>query len=262
MYRLITLFLILSISLLAYSDMDMDGVDDEVDKCPNTPLIELVDLSGCTIKKLVSPHHFDISLGVNHIENSNIKIDTTSIEFDYYYKDLSLSLYSSYFNRDIYNEKESGVDDTYIDGYYNIKATDRLSFKIGGSVALPTYNSDNNRVDYTLSSYINYYYNNNLSVLGGVGYTVIGDNDTNTTIYKNSLFYSIGLGYYFNDSFYSSLTYNSASSIYKNSDDIKNISLYNYYNIDKHWFLNLSYTHGLNSASMKRTIGGRVGYYW
>jgi len=261
MYRLIKLFLSLSISLLAYSDMDMDGVDDKVDKCQDTPLTELVDLSGCTIKKLVSPQHFDISLGAKYIKNSDIKIDTTSIQFDYYYKNLSLSLYSSYYNRDIYGKKKSGVDDTYINGYYNIKATNNLSFKIGGGGALPTYDSSNNKLDYTLSSSINYYYNN-FSVLGGVGYTIIGDSDTNSTTYKNSLFYNIGLGYYFNNRLYSSLTYNTISSIYNKSNNIKNISLYNYYQIDKHWFLNLSYTQGLNSASMKRSIGGRVGYYW
>ncbi len=261
MYRLIKLFLVLSISLLAYSDMDMDGVDDRVDKCPNTPLTELVDLSGCTIKKLVSPHHFDISLGAKYIENKDVKIDTTSIQLDYYYKDLSFNLYSSYFSRDMYNKKDSGVDNTYLNGYYKFKATNRLSFKIGGGVSFPTYDSSNNRLDYTLSSYINYYYNS-FSILGGVGYTVIGDKNTDSTIYKNSTFYNIGVGYYFNNILYSTLTYNSVSSIYTNSDNIKNISLYNYYKIDKHWFLNLSYTHGLNSISMNRSVGARVGYYW
>ena len=262
MYRLIKLFLILSIYLLAYSDMDMDGVDDRVDKCPNTPLTELVDLSGCTIKRLVSPHHFDISVGAKYIKGKDTDIDTTSIQLDYYYKNLSLSLYGSYFNREVYNKRESGADNTYLNGYYKIKATtDGLSFKIGGGVSFPTYDSNNNKLDYTLSSYMNYRYNS-FSILSGVGYTIIGDDDTNRTTYKNSLFYNIGLGYYFNNIFYSSLTYNSLSSIYDNLDNIKNISLYNYYKIDRDWFLNLTYTKGLNSASMKRSIGVRIGYYW
>jgi hypothetical protein len=49
-----------SLSLLAYSDYDMDGVDDAVDKCPNTPFNELVDIRGVHRKKSLeqrAPQH-------------------------------------------------------------------------------------------------------------------------------------------------------------------------------------------------------------
>jgi hypothetical protein len=261
MYRLITFFLLFSISLIAYNDMDMDGVEDKDDQCPNTSLTELVDLTGCTIKELKSPHHFDISIGHRYTKNSNIKINTTSIQADYFYKNLSLQLATSCFNREVYNKKDSGLNNTYINGYYQLRATERLLFRVGGGVSLPTYDESNNKSDYTLATYGTYRYNN-LSILGGVGYTLIGDSDTNRTSYNNTLFYNFGIGYYLSSMLYSSISYNNSSSIYNSIEDIETISLYNYYKIDENWFLNISYNHGLNDISMKQSIGVRVGYYW
>ena len=58
---LVTLFLIIqATTLVAYSDFDLDGVEDIHDNCPNTSMTDLVDINGCTIKSLKSNHHFDI----------------------------------------------------------------------------------------------------------------------------------------------------------------------------------------------------------
>lgn len=261
MYKPIMFFLIFSISLIAYSDMDMDGVEDKNDQCPNTSLTELVDLTGCTIKNLKSPHHFDISIGQQQTKNSDIIINTTSVQADYYYKNLSLQLSTSCFDREVYDKKESGQNDTYINGYYQVKASDKMLFRVGGGVSLPTYDASNNKADYTIATYGTYRYNK-LSLLGGIGYTLINDSDTNTTSYSNTLFYNIGLGYYLTNSLYSSISYNNSSSIYKNVEDIETLSLYNYYKIDEHWFVNLSYSYGLNDIAMKQSIGAKIGYYW
>ncbi len=261
MYRLLTLFLILSISLIAYSDMDMDGVEDKDDQCPNTPLTELVDLTGCTIKNLKSPHHFDISLGKNHISSRDVKIDTSSLQADYYYKNISLQLSSSYFNKRVYGSKKNGWNDTYLNGYYQLRPTTNLLIRFGGGVSIPTYDAKNNKADYTLASYVTYNYKK-LSILGGLGYTFIGDKDSNITSYSNSSFYNIGLGYYFTNSLYSSISYNSSSSIYKSGENIETLSIYGYYKINKHWFINISYRDGLSDIAMKQSVGIKVGYYW
>ncbi len=261
MYRFITLFLLLSVSLIAYSDMDMDGVADKDDQCPNTSLTELVDLRGCTIKNLKSPHHFDLSFGTTHINSSDIKIDTTSLQADYYYKKISLELSTSYFNKTIYGSKKSGWNDTYINGYYQLRPIKKLLIRFGGGVSLPTYNARNNKIDYTLASYLTYSYNK-LSIFGGLGYTFIGDNDSNITNYNNTSFYNIGLGYYFTNSLYSNISYNNSSSIYNSVENIETFSIYGYYKINKHWFMNISYRDGLSDIAMNRSIGIKVGYYW
>jgi len=263
MYRLITLLLILSISLIAYSDMDMDGVEDKDDQCPNTSLTELVDLSGCTIKNLKSPHHFDISLGKNYTTNSDIKIDTSSLQADYYYKNISVQLSSSYFEKDKnrYSPKKSGWNDTYLNGYYQLRPTKKTFIRVGGGISIPTYDSSNNKTDYTVATYGTYNYKK-FSILGGVGYTFIGDSDTNLTSYNNSFFYNLGLGYYLTDSLYTSLSYNNSSSIYNSIGNIETLSLYGYYRIDKHWFINISYKDGLSDIAMKKSMGLKLGYYW
>jgi len=261
MNKIIKLFLLLSITLVAYSDMDMDGVDDSVDQCPNTSLTELVDLTGCTIKELKSPHHFDITVGYNYSKEKNSSIKTSSIQADYYYKNLSIQLSTSLYNSKIDNISDSGQNDTYINGYYQLRPTDKLLLRVGGGVALPTYDDSDNKIDYTLALYGTYSYHK-LSILGGVGYTLIGDKDSNLTTYNNTKFYNIGLGYYLTDSIYSSISYNSISSIYDSSKDINNISFYNYYSIDNNWFLNLNYSYGISDLAIKNSIGVKVGYYW
>ena len=65
--KFISLILLLTYSLLAYNDADMDGVDDKIDKCLDTPFMDLVNKDGCTKSSLISPHHFDIIFGTSYL---------------------------------------------------------------------------------------------------------------------------------------------------------------------------------------------------
>ena len=51
MKKYIVLILIF-ITFIYAKDSDLDGVPDELDKCPNTPFLTLVDKNGCAIKKI------------------------------------------------------------------------------------------------------------------------------------------------------------------------------------------------------------------
>jgi hypothetical protein len=90
MLRLILPLILFSLSLFAFNDADLDGVEDSVDQCPGTSLTELVDISGCTIKDLASPHHFDLIMGASYSQISPIQertdTYTASLQADYYYK--------------------------------------------------------------------------------------------------------------------------------------------------------------------------------
>ncbi len=46
----------------AFQDSDLDGVEDSVDRCPGTPILELVDRFGCPIEKGL-PGEFLLRLG-------------------------------------------------------------------------------------------------------------------------------------------------------------------------------------------------------
>jgi len=263
MRKIVILLLFLSISLIAYSDMDLDGVEDSEDKCPNTPLSDLVDLNGCTIESLISNHHFNISIGEIYTKDSDSKVYTSSVRFNYFYKDsFSLTLSSSSYNRKDNGIDSNGLNDTYLFGFYSIKPIKNLRIKSGVGISFPTYDSRGNRLDYSFSSYFTYAIDR-LSIIGGAGYRVVRDRDLDGYLeHQNSFSYNIGFGYYLLDSFYSSLSYSNSNSIYKDYSDIESISIYNYFKIDKNWFLNLSYTRGLNSMAVDSSLGVRVGYYW
>ncbi len=254
----IILFYLFPVLLLAYNDSDFDGVADEHDLCPNSTITDIVDKTGCTIEKLTIPSqtHFDIVIGANYIDNKTLN---SSLLIDYYYNNFIIQLQTA-------NYENGGMGDTNLNLYYNFKPITKISMRIGVGTILPTYNSklDNNNIDYKTSIFISYK-DNKTVLFGGASYTIIGDDNIDNSIYtikyQNSQNYYTGLGYYFLSKFYSSINYSNSSSIYKNGDDLKNISIYNYLGIDKHWFTSFGYSKGLNKTSTDQ-IYINFGYYF
>ena len=91
MRKLLLLILLLPLWLFAYSDNDLDGVEDKDDLCPNTSLAEIVDDTGCTIEYLTAPDKsasYDVVFGVGYAKNSSSsqesKTNTQSLQIDYF----------------------------------------------------------------------------------------------------------------------------------------------------------------------------------
>ena len=268
--------LVLSATLHGYTDSDLDGVDDAHDKCPNTPLTDLVDINGCTKKSLVSPHHFDIVLGASYHDSDARtlnKTDTyaTSLQVDYYYKNFSLQTSTSYFTTNGSGYSDSGIYDTFVGAAYRWWLTNNLMFRFGMGVLLPTYKStlNNNNTDYTTT--LNVSYNiGKFNIFGGYGYTYIGDDDVNIVSstrnivvnYQNTNSFSAGVGVYATKKIYLSTSYHQSNSLYKGVDDIQTASLYGYYSISKHWFSSLSYAYGISDTASKNYTSLKVGYYY
>jgi len=258
--NIVWIFLLVPLLLFAYIDSDLDGVSDEHDLCPNTPITDIVDINGCTIEKLVIPnvsHHFDIIVGANYVDNKNFN---SSYIMDYYYNNkFSMQLKGA-------NYEEGGLGDTTLNLFYNLKPMQNLSMRVGVGAVFPTYDSplDNNNMDYKASFYTNYHINK-ASIFGGVGYTIVNDDDINSTNYKvdyqNSINYYIGAGYYLFSNLYSSISYSISDSIYKGSEDIKNISLFNYYKINKNWFTTFGYGKGMSDSSVNY-LYLNLGFYY
>jgi hypothetical protein len=242
--------------LFAYVDSDMDGVEDKHDSCPNTLMTDLVDLSGCVIESLVSPHHFSVMAGASYANDEANTYTFSSIELDYYYKKFSLQLSTSYYDLKSDTLNQEGMNDTYLNFYYKFKPSKNFSLTLGTGLALPSYDGVNNKIDYGTSIYGRYRVDKWSFSTGG-GYTLIGDTNA-----SNRLFYNVSTGYSWNSKVYSSIGYYVSESIYDGVGDFESLSLYNYYSINKNWFTTVSFTQGLNDVSLDNSMGVKVGYYW
>ena len=267
-------------SLMAYTDSDLDGVEDTQDQCPNTPFTDLVDAKGCSIKKLtpkVNYHHFDVMIGAEYITSNYVSApvtDTydTTFQADYYYKNFSLQLSTSYYTTDSDDYSANGMNDTYVGMSYSLHPLKNLNIQLGLGALLPTYKADlnNNNTDYSVATYISYTIKK-LNLFGSYTYTMINDDDTTITYsdgysytyqYKNTNAYSLGLGIYATNNLYLSTSYNDTESIYKNVDSARTASIYGSYYINKNWFTTLYYAYGLSDTASDHDISLKVGYYF
>lgn len=131
------LLLTLSTSLLfSYSnnDWDWDGVDDKYDKCPQSQFSDLVDKNGCRIASTKSEHHYDVILGVSQLKNDEYDNTTGSLQLDYYYRDLALSLATSQYDyQSSTNDfSDDGQNDYYLSARYKIKRSEDFSIYLKG----------------------------------------------------------------------------------------------------------------------------------
>jgi hypothetical protein len=260
--------LLLSVNAWAYIDSDMDGVEDRVDQCPNTSLTELVDIRGCTITSVLSEHHYDIIVGGSYTREDFSGLDktdtlTTSVQVDYYYKNFSLQASTSYFSSDSDSYSDDGLNDSVIAGYYQFRPSEELYVRIGLGTILPTYDSNlnNNNTDYFASLNLSYSLNK-FNIFGGYMRTLINDDDVGSIEYTDTNGYNLGLGYYFNEKLYMSMSYNTTESIYTGVDNLETASWYAFYSIDKHWFTTFSYAYGLSDTASEQYLGARLGYYF
>ena len=277
-YLLLMIATLFSTTLFAYSDADMNGVANSVDKCPNTPLTDLVDINGCTKKTIKisnkTKSHYDVIIGANYTGSNYASLNQTdtyyaSLQADYYYENFSLQAVTSYYKTDGQGYSENGLNDSFIGAAYNMKPTNDLLVRIGVGAILPTYDTtlNNNETDYTGSVNVSYT-TGKANLFAGYIYTMINDTDIVDTTnnisyaYQNTNAYSVGLGYYFTNSFYMSAAYNQSTSIYKSIEDIKTASLYGYYTIDAAHFLIFSYANGLSDSASDHALSVKLGFYF
>lgn len=267
MQKTVIIYLFMPFLLLAYSDADFDGVSDEHDLCPNSTMLDIVDNTGCTIEKLIIPkidqkskenqHHMNMMLGFNYIQNN--ETINESFLLDYHYKNSVLKLQTNHY-------ENGGQGDTIFAFSYKFQPQNNFSYYLGTALILPTYDSNfnNNNIDYRVSLNFNYQHQK-ISYFGGLNYTIINDNDINTSKqeinFQNSQSYYFGFGSQFIKKLYSSISYASSSSIYKNGNNLNSLSFYNYYSIDKNWFTTFSYIYGISNQTSEQ-FNLNLGYHF
>jgi len=142
MKKLILLSIIAAFSIAAnIKDSDLDGVPDNLDLCPNTPLLDIVNMQGCSKTQLKS-----LKKKKNYIINIS-----AGYEYDHYKYYQSTNL--TFFSISLKNKK------------YNIKTSLYLSYLKDKNI-INKYKSN----DLIWSNYFYKYFNNDILKLGIKGY--------------------------------------------------------------------------------------------
>ncbi len=240
----LSLILLQSLSF-SYTDMDIDGIEDSIDLCLNTPFDALVDRYGCQLKNGHSSHKGKLTLKLSATtRKDDIYDDENSIDFysNYRYKNFDISFSNNNYINDAIND-----NNIYISaGYTTILK--KSFFKLSLGTAL----NDNRDNDYTASINYDYFLNSKQDLFIYYGYTLSGESEN--LDYDNYSSFSIGTSYIVNKSYYLATSYNYTQSAFSSTDDQQSISIFNSYNINKNLFLTFSYTYGIDDLSYDHTL--------
>ncbi len=268
-YAFLLLFFSVS-TALAYSDMDLDGVDDSVDRCPHTPITDIVDENGCSIETVLSQEYFEAALTLSYSDmnyrlNERSDTITTSLQLGYGTAELSIDLYLSYYTLlDPSKEDKSGMNDTLLTTTYSWSLSDSLSIDAGAGVWLPTYGSEfgNNETDYTFFGKVT----QNIkrwSLFFRYGYTLVMDNDIKkedfALSYQNSSSLGLGAGYTLFDNLFFQTAYYRSDSIYKGVEAIETISFGLFFPKEGGSYFRVGYDRGLSDSASDNCLSFGIG---
>ena len=235
-FKVIFFLVIISKLLLASSfiDEDLDGVDDRVDKCPNSSLFDIVDKTGCAIEHLKKEEisSYDFSLGFNYIKYEGKTYKNKSFSFSFYKNRFSVYIYNS-FNKE-------GIEDITLELSYDIKSNHKLSL----GFYLPTMEFEGNRLDYFIKYKYIYTYKQ-FDISFSYKYTFMNDKES-----RNINSFVLSLGGEINKRVYSAISYTYEESIYKSQKNIKDFSLYINYSINTHLYISTTLSKNIFSFNI------------
>ena len=166
-------------SALYAKDSDLDGVPDNIDICPNTAFLDIVNKYGCSAKQIKELKKnrikFNLSAGYEYDNYKNSK--SSSLIFSSISakkNNLKLNIYYS-MQDDGYNNGYKSNDFITSFYYYNTNITN-TSLKIGAKVYLPTYYND--KTDYALLIQGTYFFND-FDIGASEKHKIYGESGTN-----------------------------------------------------------------------------------
>ncbi|NPB06107.1 MAG: transporter [Aquificae bacterium] len=194
-------------ALVGFQDSDLDGVPDEVDRCPDTPLLAVVDRWGCPVerefrdvfergrKKRV---RYYLKLGFSHSKDKGYESNALTLSLAVSRKPFYASYSTRYYAYYPYAPGE-GLGDSSLYLSYR-KTFSRTLSVFGFRLKLPTGRKgiSTRRVSYAPSVFLDYFSPAGWDAFLYASYTFKAGND--------ALFLSPGLGYEFTDRLYASLS--------------------------------------------------------
>ncbi len=237
----------LSLSFGVFKDSDLDGVEDSKDRCPNTPILVLVDKYGCPIEK--PRGKFYLRIGTNLISDGPERRASAITSIAYYYDRFYVSLTTRYyFYSRLYG---SGTGDTTFYGSYRIPIRN-LYLIPGLRVRLPTGSDPFTDGDVHLTpSFILDLFLDSLDLFLYTSYTL-------RTLKRNTYALSLGGGYDVTGRTYMSLSYDTTQSAV-GSGNLNYISVFILHDISRSLYTTLSYSYGLNRRAIDHSLTIRLG---
>ncbi len=237
----------------AFQDSDLDGVEDSKDRCPNTPILELVDKYGCPLESKLGPRgKFYVRLGGGLIKDEDEERTFSLFSVAYSYRGLYVSLTTRYYLSSKLYDPGMGDSSLFV-GYSNF-ITDRLYALPGVRIKIPTGDDQysNNKFDYTPSVVFDYILDG-FDVFTYLSYTLRGDSSL-----KDTFSGSVGFGYDFTRKLYASVSYDVSESAVREGNNYY-LSLFSLYDINRRLYTTLSYSAGLNDEATDHSLTLRLG---
>lgn len=265
--RFVSLLCGAALLLFAYSDSDMDGVEDYEDKCPNTPFNELVAYDGCSKSGNDKKVDYTLVLGTRYAQknySSQLNDDTQYIyiQNNLSYLDWNFGAIISYYRSSNQNDTEHGLDDTLLTLSYQTISNEFFSLSLGVGVILPTYESTyhNEATDYMLTLDTIYFLNNQNYLFANYIYTFVQDSDIQNIVYQNTQSSQLGVGFTQNQKHSYTIAYSRGESIYRDIETIEELRLGASLAIDKNLFGGITYDYGLSNSASAHTFGCYLSY--
>lgn len=257
--KIIGAVLLFSNFSFAFVDNDLDGVDDSIDKCPNTPFDQIVGQDGCPIGKIGQEQqsgikgrfYFKVGLVYNTDNSNDSTISATSIA--YAYKGFYVSLSTNYY---LYDSivKNGGLGDSFLYLSYSFFSIKNLYTTLGVNTKIPTGEDrfSDEYFDYAPSISFDYIRGKDDYFIF-YGHTFKGNPNLNDTDA-----FSIGAGYQLTREFYSSLSIDGVSSSITKKFRYQ-LGYFGLYNFARKYYGTLSYSYGINDVSIDHSIFTKFG---
>lgn len=252
---------------MAYMDGDIDGVEDMYDKCPQTPLSDLVDYDGCSINSSAKEFHFDIIFGMgfsqtNYTLQESADTITTFVQSDFYMDNVTLQAVISRYHSD--TQDGSGWDDATLSLFYKLPTTETFSLNLFTALIFPTYKIPygNEALDYKAGFDFSYFADEKNYLFGGYNYTFVNDSDFGYIAYQNTQTLHVGIAHKPNSDKTYTLSYTTDESIYKDIAAIQTLGIGYSLDMDQHWFMGAYYDYGLSDSASKHSFSLSIGYFF
>lgn len=256
-----------TILLFAYSDSDMDGVEDHEDKCPNTQFDELVEYDGCSKSGNDKKFNYTLVLGTRYAQkNYSSQLDGDThylyVQNDISYLKWNFGAVISYYRSSNQDGAEYGLDDTLLTLSYETISNEFFSISLGVGVILPTYKSTyhNEATDYILTLDTLYLLNNQNYLFANYIYTFVQDSDIQNIVYQDTQSLQLGVGFTPNQKHSYTIAYSRSESIYRDIETIEELRLGTSMAIDKNFFGGITYDYGLSKSASAHAFGCYLSY--